>query len=83
MLTYTKRVLLNENAAGNRLWFCEGHCLSTDTKPTSDIANGSCLIEMDTATVYFYDEAGSQWLAFEEASGGSDSDDTEPAEEET
>lgn len=26
----------------------EGECLSTDTKPTDDIANGSILIEMDT-----------------------------------
>lgn len=40
----------------------EGHCLSTDTKPTEGVLNGSLLLEMDTATVYFFDEAGKRWL---------------------
>ena len=44
--------------------YVEGACLSTDTKPTSGILNGSVLIEMDTSKVYFYDESGSQWLEF-------------------
>ena len=69
MLSYKINELLRENAAGERKWYCEGHCLSTDTKPTSDIANGSCLIEMDSGTVYFFDEDGSDWVAFEEGSG--------------
>ena len=38
----------------------EGECLSTDDKPT-DYANGSILFEMDTATMYMYDEAGESW----------------------
>ncbi len=41
--------------------YVEGACLSTDTKPTSGILNGSVLIEMDTGKIYFYDEAGAQW----------------------
>lgn len=41
--------------------YVEGACLSTDTKPTTGILNGSVLIEMDTSKVYFYDEANSQW----------------------
>lgn len=42
----------------------EGHCLSTDTKPTDKILNGSVLIEMDTGTVQFFDEAGTTWHEF-------------------
>ena len=44
--------------------YVEGACLSTDTKPTAGILNGSSLIEMDTGKVYFYDEAGAQRLEF-------------------
>lgn len=36
-------------------------CLSTDTKPTSGIANGSTCVEMDTSKLYFFDEANSVW----------------------
>ncbi len=36
--------------------------LSTDTKPTTGVVNGSAFIEMDTSTIYFFDAAGSQWL---------------------
>lgn len=65
MLTYKERTLLNEDASGTRRWYVDGHCLSTDTKPTINIANGSCLIEMDSGTVYFYDQAGGVWQPFE------------------
>ena len=40
--------------------------LSTDTKPTatdySDLANGSTFLEMDTQTLYFYDEESDVWI---------------------
>lgn len=44
----------------------EGVCLSTDTKPTTDssMANGSILIELDTSTLYLFDEENSEWRAF-------------------
>ena len=42
----------------------EGDCLSTDTKPTENIENGSVLIEMDTGTVYFFDLENEEWRAF-------------------
>lgn len=48
----------------------ESACLSTDTKPTTGIANGSCLIEMDTGDRYMFDEAGSQWLNITHPGGG-------------
>ena len=36
--------------------------LSTDTKPTTGVVNGSAFIEMDTSTIYFFDAAGNEWL---------------------
>lgn len=42
----------------------EGHCLSTDTKPIENVLNGSMLLEMDTSTVFFFDEANHQWIAW-------------------
>ena len=40
---------------------CEVFCLSTDTKPTDGIGNGSLLIEMDTQKVYAFDEENVTW----------------------
>ena len=39
----------------------EAVCLSTDTKPTDGIANGSLALEMDTGDVYAFNEEGSTW----------------------
>lgn len=36
--------------------------LSTDTKPTIGVVNGSAFIEMDTSTIYFFDAAASLWI---------------------
>lgn len=36
--------------------------LSTDSKPTENIPNGSTFIEMDTGKVYFFNEAGPAWI---------------------
>ena len=41
----------------------EGTCLSTDTKPTT-YGNGSILMEMDTSTIYFFDEKNNTWRAW-------------------
>jgi len=35
--------------------------LSTDTKPTTGIKNGSTLLEMDTKKVFIFDETNSIW----------------------
>lgn len=45
----------------------EGTCISTDTKPTDDTSmmNGSKLLEMDTATIYMYDEENAEWKAWD------------------
>lgn len=39
-------------------------CLSTDTKPTTGITNGSQCLEMDTNKIYFFDQDNSTWLEF-------------------
>ena len=64
MLTFENAVLVSQPDGENSKYRKEGSCLSTDTKPTN-VANGSILKEMDTGTVYFFDEAGQQWLPFE------------------
>ena len=45
----------------------EGACLAADTKPTTDphLLNGSKLLEMDSSTLYTYDEKNKTWRAFE------------------
>lgn len=49
--------------------YFEGVCLSSDTKPTRSstggkLANGSKLLEMDTSTLYVYDETNDTWRAW-------------------
>ena len=44
--------------------------LSTDTKPTEDVNNGSRFYEMDTGASFMYDEEGQQWLE-QSSEGGS------------
>lgn len=36
--------------------------LSTDSKPTTGVANGSIFMEMDTSSIYLYDAAAAQWV---------------------
>lgn len=45
--------------------YVEGVCLSTDTKPTTGIVNGSKLMEIDTSTLYVFNEEGQEWIALE------------------
>ena len=62
MITYDKMVV-NFRESGE-IFRVDGKCLSTDEKPT-DVENGSSLIEMDTGTLYFFNETEKQWLPFE------------------
>lgn len=43
--------------------YVEGKCKSTDSKPL-DVANGSTLLEIDTGTLYMFDESSNQWRAW-------------------
>ena len=35
--------------------------LSTDTKPTESVGNGSAFLEMDTGKIYFFDAENVTW----------------------
>lgn len=35
--------------------------LSTDTKPTEDVENGTSFIEIDTSKIYFFDAEAQTW----------------------
>lgn len=47
---------------GNNKVLIEAVCLSSDTKPTVGIANGSLCLEMDTSDIYAFNEAASTWV---------------------
>ena len=49
-------------APDENLFYVEGSCTSTDTKPTDGIADGSIFIESDTGDVYFYNEDSETWI---------------------
>ena len=36
-------------------------CLSTDTKPTAGIVNGSLCLELDTGDFYYFDGTDDTW----------------------
>lgn len=46
--------------SGKRL--IEAYGLSSDTKPTTNIAQGSVFIEIDTSNAYFFNEANNTWV---------------------
>lgn len=41
--------------------YIEAAGLSTDTKPSEDLVTGSLFLEVDTGTVYAYDEVSGTW----------------------
>ena len=47
------------------VYYSEGECLSTDTKPTEGIGNGSKLLEMDTGKLYMFDAENITWVEWE------------------
>ncbi|MBP5461878.1 MAG: hypothetical protein J6Y20_07125 [Lachnospiraceae bacterium] len=40
---------------------CQYAGISTDTKPTTNVLNGSMFIEMDTSKIYFFDQQNKLW----------------------
>lgn len=58
MVTITKVKIINKGKS-----VVEGVCLSTDEKPTN-YGNGSMLMEMDTSTLYMFDEDHETWGAW-------------------
>lgn len=54
---------------GKELLLGEFVCLSTDTKPTEGIANGSTVIEMDTSKLFNFNQDGKAWAEWSWPSG--------------
>lgn len=53
--TYRKNTLIKDKAE------LELRGLSTDEKPTEDVANGTTFIEIDTGKIYMYDLENEEW----------------------
>lgn len=64
MVTMSKDAVFvaNQNGANTLVGDVEFRGLSTDTKPTDNVINGSSFIEIDTGKIYFFDAIGVQWL---------------------
>lgn len=64
MITMSKDAVFiaNQNGANTIVGDVEYRGLSTDTKPTENVVNGSSFIEMDTGSIFFFDAAGVEWL---------------------
>ena len=56
MVRFTKESTFFDSANNEVLLLAEGWCLSSDTKPTANIATGSILAEVDTGDVYVCDD---------------------------
>lgn len=57
MVTITKLNKINKGKS-----VADVACLSTDTKPTTAIANGSLCLEIDTGDIYAFNEANTTWV---------------------
>lgn len=68
----TIRRLIATDGGDNKEWV-ELAMLSSDDKPVSGIINGSIATEVDTGSVFFFDEAAGEWIeqfSFQNAGGG-------------
>ncbi len=59
MVTGYKESIVQNGTHGSSTTF---YVLSTDTKRTESVLNGSCFIEMDTGKVYFFDAENGEWI---------------------
>lgn len=64
MLTYDDKITVTEQGM-EYVRPTKGYCLSSDTKPTEGVGNGSVLIEMDTSTLFFFDAENGEWLPWD------------------
>ena len=53
---------IKEQVYDNKDRYIEAVCLSTDSKPTTNIQNGSMVIEMDTGKIFMFNEDGTAWV---------------------
>lgn len=55
------RVIENKWQGYGDKHYIEAAGLSTDSKPTDGLVTGSLFLEVDTGTVYAFDEVGGTW----------------------
>lgn len=53
---------LESDSDGNPISYVEISGDSTETKPTTGIADGSIFVESDTGTTYFFNETSGDWV---------------------
>ena len=59
MITLDKQIQdVGDTIATNKTYYG----LSTDSKPTTGVGNGSCFIEMNTGKVYWFNGEASAWI---------------------
>lgn len=59
MITIDKQIQdVGDTIATNETYYG----LSTDSKPTTGVGNGSIFIEMNTGKAYFFNAAGNAWV---------------------
>lgn len=56
------RHVTDDNGVIRSVNLVEAYGLSTDVKPTRDIANASVFFEMDTKTTFFFNEENGRWI---------------------
>lgn len=61
MVTWHNQKPMDFTANGAPVLYGVGDCLSTDTKPTDGIYNGSTLHELDTQKVFKFDAENKKW----------------------
>lgn len=50
------------NSGTDMIYYIEGSCDSSETKPTENIGDGSIMVESDTGDVYFFNEDTTAWV---------------------
>ena len=63
MVTIIQHVVYDGSQSHQRIFIYDVRCKSTDTKPTTDITNGSTLIEVDTGNIFIFDGESQTWNA--------------------
>ena len=61
MFSVIKSITMTSVSAEEATNYIEAACLSTDTKPTDGIANGSLCLELDTGDFYGFDADAGDW----------------------
>lgn len=64
MISTIKTDIIKNEKEGEKIITGQLVGLSTDTKPTENVGNGTIFIEMNTKKIYFYDEENQTWREF-------------------